>query len=422
MPTRRRSLSLAPATLFVAVACAGAPPAAEAPAAAPDRAAEPLVTSPADPTAVAVPGPAPTADPALAPAPDRGAGDRVVTGPSEPAAAAAFAPNARVRCQWKNGGREYAGRVVGTSGGRLMVDYDDGDKEAIAPSLCRGEADAARGAQRVVTGPSDVAAAAAWTAGTRVRCRWKDGSVEYAGTVVGAADGRLLVDYDDGDKEAITPSRCRKDAGATAAPTAAGASLAGEWKILRGANPGGSQPYSGSVRVGARGSAWSLAWTIPGSTPYSGVGIELGGILAVGWSQSGARHGVVVYRVDGGRLSGKWTSDQQSGSVGTEDLAGPAGLSGEYAIVAATTPSGGTYAGKVSIRPTGKTYQLEWRLTNESYRGVGILRNGVLAVGWGTGDGVGVVSYAIRPGELEGAWAQPGGSEVGVEVLQRQRT
>lgn len=348
MPTRPRSLPLVAAALLVAVACAGAPPATESPAAAPDHAADLQAGSPPGPAVVGAPSPVPPSDPA--PVPDRSAGDRVVTGPSEPAAVAAFAPNARVRCQWKSGGREYAGRVVGTSGGRLLVDYDDGDKEA------------------------------------------------------------------------ITASRCRKDAGTTAAPTAAGASLAGEWKILRGANPGGSQPYSGSVRVGARGSSWSLAWTIPGSTPYSGVGIELGGILAVGWSQGGAHHGVVVYRVDGGRLFGKWTSDQEGGAVGTEDLAGPAGLSGEYAIVAAKTPSGGTYAGKVTLRPTGKTYQLEWKLTNESYRGVGILRNGVLAVGWGTGEGVGVVSYAIRAGELEGTWAQPGGSELGVEVLQRPRT
>jgi hypothetical protein len=59
-----------------------------------------------------------------------------VTGASDQAGAALFAPGDRVECNWRQLGTLYSGSITGIRNGRLCIAYDDGDKEDISPSLC----------------------------------------------------------------------------------------------------------------------------------------------------------------------------------------------------------------------------------------------------------------------------------------------
>jgi hypothetical protein len=212
-------------------------------------------------------------------------------------------------------------------------------------------------------------------------------------------------------------------AGATAASGAAPAAsggVAGTYKIATATNPGGAGGYAGTVQLAEQGDHFTVAWTIANSPPFKGVGIVEGSTLGVGWG-TGSNYGVAVYKVEGGNLTGKWATFMNQGKVGTESLSGPAGLNGDYKIVASTTPgTDKSYVGTVSIAPKGSTYAVTWKLANESYAGVGILSGNVLVVGWGTGGGeAGVVSYNMAGGKLDGKWAQPGGSVLGTEVLTK---
>lgn len=196
--------------------------------------------------------------------------------------------------------------------------------------------------------------------------------------------------------------------------------VAGTYAITSATNPGGAGGYSGTVQLANQGDHVTLDWTIANAPAFKGVGIVEGSTLGVGWG-TGSNYGVAVYRVDGGTLTGKWATFLNQGKVGTENLKGPAGLNGEYQIVAATLPSGKAYVGTVTLTPQGSTYAVTWKLPHETYSGVGILRGNVLVVGWGTGGGgAGVVAYGISAGKLDGTWAQPGGNALGTEVLARK--
>ena len=141
-------------------------------------------------------------------------------------------------------------------------------------------------------------------------------------------------------------------------------------------------------------------------------------MLAVGWG-FGSGSGVVAYRVNGGQLAGRWASLGAGGAPGIEELSGPPGVSGTYQIVRGANPQGGSYTGSVAISRNGDTYSMAWTLPRESYSGVAILRNNILAVGWG-GGGTGVVAYEIKGNRLEGTWSDPRGGALGSEVLERR--
>ena len=303
----------------------------------------------------------------------------------------------RVRCRWKGGATEYTGKVAEVRGDRLFIQYDDGDQELIDPTLCRKD-------------PGSGLGVASFPVGSRVLCRWKGQPKEYPGSVASIENDRLHIHYDDGDTEHVDPSLCRADNSPAPPP-------AQIHDIVTSSNPGGGSSYRGQLAIRQVGETSELRWTIEDSAPYAGIGLSEGNLLGAGWSM-GSGHGVVVYRIQGGSLRGRWAASSTPGQVGTEDLQGPPNLKGTYQIVASSSPGGGSYTGSVTITPTGSTYALEWNLTRESYKGVGIRRGNVLVVGWGPGQGAGVVVYEKKGDGLDGVWATAGGTQLGSEVLK----
>jgi hypothetical protein len=192
--------------------------------------------------------------------------------------------------------------------------------------------------------------------------------------------------------------------------------LSGTYKSS-GTRPDGNKFGGGSVKVEKAGNLYKLTWTHPGEPAYQGIGIpsQDGYGLAVGWGKDG-NYGVVVYTINGGKLSGEWASPTQTG-VGTEVLEGPASLNGSYKIIKST----GNYTGKVSITPTGDTYAVSWTLdSGERYSGVGIRFDETLFVGYGTGKKeYGVAAYLVTEDALDGVWTFLTSNRVGKERLAR---
>lgn len=42
-----------------------------------------------------------------------------------------------VECNWNNSGKWYSGRIAAANGGRLQINYDDGDRETTTTGRCR---------------------------------------------------------------------------------------------------------------------------------------------------------------------------------------------------------------------------------------------------------------------------------------------
>ena len=201
--------------------------------------------------------------------------------------------------------------------------------------------------------------------------------------------------------------------------------LTGAYRIASATDPSGSA-YTGTARVARVGGAYRVTWNVSNnsSPDYEGVGLQVGDTLGVGWGQRGGRYGVSVYRINGGRLAGRWTESAQNGATWVEELTGPASLSGTYRITRATSPqdSGGSYTGTVEITPRGEVYLARWRIASgESYSGVGLRQGDLLVVGWGTGQNVSSVAvYQARGTMLQGRWAVPNETRTGTENFTRQ--
>jgi hypothetical protein len=86
--------------------------------------------------------------------------------------------------------------------------------------------------------------------------------------------------------------------------------------LCEGTNPDGS-PYKGLVEITPTANSYHVRWTMS-EQATTGVGIFSGGVLAV--SYFGGSPGVVVYRVDGGRLVGEWTMGDSKGQLYAETL------------------------------------------------------------------------------------------------------
>ncbi|HEV2912055.1 MAG TPA: hypothetical protein VGX92_01955 [Pyrinomonadaceae bacterium] len=202
---------------------------------------------------------------------------------------------------------------------------------------------------------------------------------------------------------------------------ALGPDLSGSYRLAAATDPEGGS-YGGTVDISRLGAAYRVAWTVTGGGSYEGVGVQMDDALAIGWGSGRANRGVVVYRIQGGRLSGKWTITDMKGALGTEELEGAPGLQGSYRIVHSTVPGAARgYAGTVNITASGDTYIVEWRLASgENYKGVGVRQGDLLAVGWSPGRGsVAVATYRQKGAVLKGVWAIPGEKRLGAETLSK---
>jgi hypothetical protein len=86
--------------------------------------------------------------------------------------------------------------------------------------------------------------------------------------------------------------------------------------LCEGVNPDGT-PYKGLVEITPTANTYQVRWTMS-EQATNGIGIFKGGVLAV--SYFGGTPGVVVYRVDGGRLIGEWTMGDSKGQLYSETL------------------------------------------------------------------------------------------------------
>jgi hypothetical protein len=125
-----------------------------------------------------------------------------VARPTASSTAGGLALGDRVSCNWKGGGTFYSGRVGELRpGGRIFIQYDDGDVEETSPSMCRTQTMAV---------PVATPVASPFRPGDRVSCNWKNGGRYYDGSVGELrAGGRIFVRYDDGDVEETSPAACR---------------------------------------------------------------------------------------------------------------------------------------------------------------------------------------------------------------------
>lgn len=183
--------------------------------------------------------------------------------------------------------------------------------------------------------------------------------------------------------------------------------------------------YGGQVEILPRGRGIKLAWTLDGGTGYSGRGFRIDDVLgSVYWSESEHFNdpGIVIYRIDGGKLQGMWMPEGGPNNVlGREDLLGPTSLEGRFQIILGEHPGGRShYAGYVDVERRGDIYHFHWYAPNDSYIGNGIRIGNIMVVGYALGQAPGTVAYCIHGEDLEGAWAYGEQVRLGRETLRRK--
>jgi len=93
-----------------------------------------------------------------------------------------------VLARYKNGNFWYPGVIQSVSGDRIVVAYDDGDRETLLISAVR---------------PYN------WAIGSRVQCNFRGAGQWFPGRITSLGGSALSIDYDDGDKERTSTGRCR---------------------------------------------------------------------------------------------------------------------------------------------------------------------------------------------------------------------
>jgi hypothetical protein len=205
---------------------------------------------------------------------------------------------------------------------------------------------------------------------------------------------------------------------ASAEPPLAGKYRA-EGKMADGAK------YGGQVGIEPSGKAVRLAWVLDSGNKYRGLGLRIDNVLGgVFWSENDRFNdlGVVVYRIDGGKLHGTWMAyGGPEGLVGREELEGPASLEGRFEIALGENPGGGSsYRGHVNIERRGETFVFHWYAPSDSAIGNGIRIGDIMVVGYARGRAPGTVAYCIDGGNLDGVWASGSSARLAQETLRRQ--
>jgi hypothetical protein len=81
---------------------------------------------------------------------------------------------------------------------------------------------------------------------------------------------------------------------------------------------GDDKPYSGIVVIEKWGESYHLQWYFPAGLAAVGVGVLNGDALAVSYVAPAV--GVILYRLDGQQLTGRWTQPEANGAVFSETL------------------------------------------------------------------------------------------------------
>ena len=138
----------------------------------------------------------------------------------------------RVECNWKSGGKYYAGRVGAKEGSKLFINYDDGDKEHTTAAMCHpvastlGEGSSVecrwkngatwypgviteKTGNQVFINYNDGDAPDTLEVGSAVSCKWKGGGTWYPGVIAEKTGSKVFINYNDGDKEHTNLSMCR---------------------------------------------------------------------------------------------------------------------------------------------------------------------------------------------------------------------
>jgi hypothetical protein len=199
-------------------------------------------------------------------------------------------------------------------------------------------------------------------------------------------------------------------------------SIEGAWTITEARTlEGGS--YGGSVRFFGEENRYQVSWQTAAGN-YSGAGFFRDNKLCVGFSERS--FGVVFYKIEqDGTLNGRWmvTGAGADESDGTEKAIGgaPGKVEGEYSIIGSNPGSKNRYGGKLRIKRTGDTYQLQWNVNDSITTGVGIRVDDDLYVAFGGKDQVyGVVAYTFDGKRAKGLWTLGGASQTGTEDLVKQ--
>ncbi len=221
------------------------------------------------------------------------------------------------------------------------------------------------------------------------------------------------------------------DNAAEADQEAAADHVAGKWMVLNASGPV-EKIGSGSVVFAPRkGDAYqmTLDYTQNGGPAWTGVAVA--GKVASDeqpvWAAYGTPKTVAlcVYDISGGTLTGKWYpwyADGDPKNTGSEQLAGPAVLDGEFKIVAGkTATTGADYTGTVTIKPLqivgasddGKPYLLTWDFAGTKVYGLGIRTGNRLYAATGAGADVVIAKFTLHNGSFSGDFYKRGSMEMG---------
>lgn len=202
-----------------------------------------------------------------------------------------------------------------------------------------------------------------------------------------------------------------------AMPTALWAQeLSGSY-LFNGLDPA-TGPYGGSLDIDRANDALSVHWLPDGKAASEGYALQLDNVIGGIMAPPGEGLGIVLYRVTGGRLEGIWNGfGNYTGSHGREDLSGPTGLNGTYAITLGLNNNLTRYSGSVTIRKTDQTYQVDWATPNPSYVGTGIMIGNIFVVGYGSRERPRVWAYCVAGPIFDGLSATGEDHVVAPEII-----
>ena len=174
---------------------------------------------------------------------------------------------------------------------------------------------------------------------------------------------------------------------------------------VAGTNPNGSR-YIGMLSLLDHGDGSDFTWWI-GKDIFRGKGELAGKMMVVDWNSSSP----VVYSFGDGVLDGEWADGSATEKLELFGAADPAGVpaNGTYKVDG-KNPDGSRYKGTLRIEGDGTRYDFAWKIGSSSYKGRGVLSNGIMTVNWGDTQ---PVIYAVRKdGSLAGLWQSGQGTEV----------